>query len=319
MVSKHKRRDQAALAARMRAAEGAGRVIEDLPLDLIDANAIPRDRVALDAGALEELQASIRVTGLRLPIEVYRLPSPRDPHRYGLISGFRRLMAVTQLRDMMDGTAFTTIRALVSDPGDGPQDRAALMRMVEENEVRAGITPYERGRIAAVAQRQGHFINIYAAVDGLFAVASKAKRSKIRAFAEVFVALGDLLEFGDEMSERQGLRLASAIRDGSEAALREAVEVMPAPRGFADEWAVLEPVVAAYEAGAAPARAPRRVRRAAQRKLGQVGDTLHLASGFTITQESDGRAFVLRVAGRPVPRDMGEALVHALKNRLDLP
>ena len=48
--------------------------------------------------------------------------------------------------------------------------------MVEENEIRANLTHYERGRIASVAVGQGVFADIDAAVNHLFASASKAKR-----------------------------------------------------------------------------------------------------------------------------------------------
>jgi hypothetical protein len=48
--------------------------ITRLPLDSIDEGAMPRDRTALDAKAMDELQTSILISGLRQPIEVYRMP-----------------------------------------------------------------------------------------------------------------------------------------------------------------------------------------------------------------------------------------------------
>lgn len=51
--------------------------------------------------------------------------------------------------------------------------------MVEENEVRANLSHYERGRIAVLAAEQGHFTHVEEAVARLSGAASKAKRSKI--------------------------------------------------------------------------------------------------------------------------------------------
>ena len=72
---------------------------EPLPLDAIAADALTRDRAAIDPTALEELKASILAPGLRMPIEVFELADPDGPRRYGLISGFRRLAAVRALAD----------------------------------------------------------------------------------------------------------------------------------------------------------------------------------------------------------------------------
>ena len=73
-------------------------MIHHLALSAIDPNALPRDRSILDPDALAELQSSICITGLRQPIEVWRLSTPRDnpdgpPFEFGLISGLRRLTA----------------------------------------------------------------------------------------------------------------------------------------------------------------------------------------------------------------------------------
>lgn len=64
--------------------------------------ALLRARSALDDDALHQLQHSIATQGLRMPIEVWQLSTPRPkpetgpetgPRRYGLISGLRRLTA----------------------------------------------------------------------------------------------------------------------------------------------------------------------------------------------------------------------------------
>ncbi|WP_299601739.1 ParB N-terminal domain-containing protein [uncultured Tateyamaria sp.] len=66
-------------------------------LSQIDAHALPRDRDTHDAEAQNELEMSILTSGLRQPIEIWQLSQPRDDHRYGLISGFRRLAAARTL------------------------------------------------------------------------------------------------------------------------------------------------------------------------------------------------------------------------------
>ena len=50
-----------------------------LPLAEIDPHALLRDRTALDPAALATLQTSIATEGLRQPIEVWRLTTPRPP------------------------------------------------------------------------------------------------------------------------------------------------------------------------------------------------------------------------------------------------
>jgi len=132
----------AAEAASWRDAQAEGRVIETLPLERIQVNHLTRDRVETDAEAMEELVASIRANGQRLPVEVMDL----GEGRYGLVSGWRRVRALA-LIGTEDGTppvARAIVRPMV-------EVGAAYAAMVEENEVRAQLTPYERGRIAAVA------------------------------------------------------------------------------------------------------------------------------------------------------------------------
>ena len=64
-----------------------------LPTAAINPHALPRDRSHLDPAALQELARSIASSGLRQPIEVWRLNTPSGTYHYGLISGLRRLTA----------------------------------------------------------------------------------------------------------------------------------------------------------------------------------------------------------------------------------
>ncbi len=89
--------------------------IQPIPTDAIDEAALARDRTAADPQALDELKQSIVASGLRMPIEVFELAEPDGPHRYGLISGFRRLAAFRALTAWgLDG--YTAIPAFVRAP-----------------------------------------------------------------------------------------------------------------------------------------------------------------------------------------------------------
>ena len=216
-------------AIRWRQADADGLVAQHLPLEAIDQDFIRRDRLVEDPEEMEELKASIRAHGLRSPIEVAKTETG-----YGLISGFRRLQAFRALRQ--EDERFAEIPGFLRG-GDAGQ--AAYISMVEENEVRADLSHYERGRIAVLAAGQGVFPTVAEAVDALFAAASKAKRSKVRSFAMVHEALGDLLQFPTGLTEKAGLALSSCLRDGGQARLRAALGEALAENAK-EEWKLLE-------------------------------------------------------------------------------
>lgn len=66
---------------------------------------------------------------------------------------------------------------------------------MQSAELRAALSPYERGRIAVIAAQQEIFANTEAAVAGLFSAASKAKRSKTRSFSLNFEEMGTCWNF----------------------------------------------------------------------------------------------------------------------------
>src|SRR5690606_15828189 len=113
--------------------------IHHIPIAAIAEDALVRDRTHLDPEALEELTGSIRADGLRLPVEVFVLDALKDGRTHGLISGFRRLAAVRALA-AEEVAGFETVAALVRAPKDMA---AAMLAMVEENEVREDVTPWE--------------------------------------------------------------------------------------------------------------------------------------------------------------------------------
>ena len=272
-----------------RQAEAEGRVMKNLQIDRIRVDYIIRDRTALEPEAMEELIASIKVSGVRLPVEVMTL----GDGTYGLISGYRRIAAVRALRG--EGRC-VTVPAIVRGKVDLGE---SYMLMVEENEVRSQITPYERGRIAVIAAGQGAYPDTGVAVNAIFASASRAKRSKIRSFAAVHEELGDLLRHAQGLSERNGLRLAGALREGFTARLREALEEGGAGDSQA-EWVVLEPIVREAETGGAPDPM-----RGGRPKAAPEVERLRLDGGvLVIRPEADGVTLRLRGGGEDASREL---------------
>lgn len=307
-------RDQAD-AERLRQAEGQGLLIVELPVDRIDEGAMIRDRMVMDEDAMQELRLSIAANGLRLPIEVFEIGGQDgSERRYGLLSGYRRLHAVRALRTLTRDARHDRIRALVRPR---TQADAAFVSMVEENEVRAELSHFERGRIAVIAAKQGAFANVEDAVNRLFATGSKAKRSKVRSFALIFEELGDMLRFPEALTEKRGLRLSAALRDGAEASLRKALSTAT-PRDAEEEWQMIEPVLAQLEgAPRNPARGGRpRTRPSAPQ--GWTADTaIRTSSGITIRHARDGKAHVLRLEGRALDDTLMESLMIEIQALLD--
>ena len=283
-----------------RHARTEGRVLEEIPISAVVVEHLVRDRLLADAEEFAELKSSLRANGQRLPIEVVEL----GPGRYGLISGWRRLEALKALAAEQGQEG--RVRAIIRP---GTEVGSAYAAMVEENEVRAQLTPYERGRIAVVAADQGGFRSSEEAVDAIFATASKAKRSKIRSFALIHEEIGDLLVFPTYISERNGLRLAQSIRSGFGDALREALAsglgVDPAK-----EWAVMEPVVSRAERnGPAPDLARGgRPKRAAEPEE-------RLPGGIRLQRQDHEDGFSIRLRGSFSP-DLADAVIDALRELL---
>lgn len=222
----------------MQAARREGRLVLALPLDQIDPNHLVRDRTRLDAAEMATLIDSLRERGQQTPIEVSAL----EDGRYGLISGWRRLNALRQLDA-------PTVLALVRDPQDAAE---AYLAMVEENEVRADLSYYERARIVVRAVEEGVFETEKKALLSLFRSASRAKRSKIKSFIDVVRGLGDLLQFPEDMGERMGLRLSKALgEDGMQDRLRAAL-VPPAPDAETEQSALSAALTPAREKPAGP-------------------------------------------------------------------
>lgn len=311
------RAEQARLQASdadLKRARESGLLMVELPLNEIDADVIVRDRTALDEAQMQELRESISSNGLRLPIEVFELAnSSAAGAHYGLLSGYRRLMAMRGLLGLTADPKYGTIRAIIRPRTESD---GAFVAMVEENEVRAQLSHFERGRIAVIAAQQGAFVNTEDAVNRLFATSSKAKRSKIRSFATIFEELGDLLNFPDALTEKRGLLLAQSLRQGGEGVLRDVLE-RGHPGTADEEWALLEQVMAEQTP---TSRDPRRGGRPAAAKPVNGWDkaeSLTTNNGITIQSKPDAGGFLLRLEGKPIDDARMQVLLTELQILLE--
>ena len=195
-------------------ARAEGRLVQKIPLDQVVADHLIRDRIGAEPTEMAALKDSLRNRGQQTPIEVVELA----PDRYGLISGWRRLSA---LRDLARDGGAPTVLARIITPGT---DADAYVAMVEENEIRVGLSYYERARIVLRAVEAGVYPDRTAALRGLFGNVSRAKRSKIGSFVSVVEALDGHLRFPTDLGERLGLQLAKALEAGRTDDLRLVLE-----------------------------------------------------------------------------------------------
>ncbi|MDE0850531.1 ParB N-terminal domain-containing protein [Yoonia sp.] len=174
-----------------------GRLIQRLPLDMISDDYLVRDRIMVDDAEMTTLVDSLRERGQQTAIEVTAI----ENGRYGLISGWRRMQALRHLET-------TDVLAIIRTPQDSAE---AYLAMVEENEIRVGLSYYERARIVARAVDQGIYRTDRVGLVTLFHAASRPKRSKIGSFVTIVRALDDHLRFPTALTERTGLALSQAL------------------------------------------------------------------------------------------------------------
>jgi ParB family transcriptional regulator, chromosome partitioning protein len=185
-------------------ARADGRLLQRLTLDAIDVDYLVRDRVGHDGDEMQILMESLRAHGQRTPIEVTELA----PGRYGLISGWRRITALGRLLEETKDPKYGSVIAQIRTPATAGD---AYVAMVEENEVRLGLSYYERARIVARSVERGVFDGDRTALLRLFSTASKAKRSKIGSFMTIYRQLASWLRFPQAIPERLGLTLARVL------------------------------------------------------------------------------------------------------------
>ena len=254
-----------------------------LPLNSIRTDALLRDRTALDPAAIQELQTSISRSGLRQPIEVFELATAEGPMRYGLISGLRRLTALRAL-ERAAPDRFGTIAAFLRHP---ESIAAAMAQMVEENDIRAELSPWERGQIAVTAWRRAVFPTLDAAIDGLFPSATRPRRARLRSLARVVEELDGILATPEALSLRQMLRLAAALRQDFADLIRHVAEPALA-NGLAAQWTLLLPVLDEAEASL---KDPTPYAQGRPRRI------IHIPKGLAVRREMTPNGWVLHFTG----------------------
>ena len=208
-------------------ARAEGRMVQSLPLTAVEQGHLVRDRIALDEEELAALMASIREHGQRTPIEVADI----GEGRFGLISGWRRMQALSRLLEETGEAKFGSVLALLRRPADAS---LAYVAMVEENEIRQGLSYYERARVAARAVEMGVFETEKQALQRLFAAASRARRSKIGSFLSIYHALDAVLRFPAAIPERLGLSLAKRLDEDPAAGAALAADLAADPSATAE-------------------------------------------------------------------------------------
>lgn len=194
------------VAEELSSARSEGRLVLRIALDRIEEGWLVRDRLGIEAEELDSLMASLASHGQRSPIEV----ADMGEGRFGLISGWRRVTALRRLLAATGEERFASVLAILRRPETAA---AAYVAMVEENEIRLGLSYFERARIAAKAVEAGVFPTEKAALQQLYAAASRAKRSKIGSFLGIYQALDGALRFPAALPERLGLALARRIEE----------------------------------------------------------------------------------------------------------
>jgi ParB family transcriptional regulator, chromosome partitioning protein len=209
------------LSETLRRARAEGRMITPIPLTHIDETYLVRDRVVVGGEDMDALKSSLSARGQQTPIEVVDL----GEDRYGLISGWRRLQALRALGQ-------DTAKAIITAPREAPD---AYIAMIEENEIRVGLSYFERARIVVKAVEGQVFDSHKTALQSLFSTASRAKRSKIKSFIPVVQALGAHLKFPADLGERFGLQLSKALLSDPYAPRRMSSALAAAPANTAEE------------------------------------------------------------------------------------
>lgn len=257
-----------------------------LPLSRIAADAFPRDRTAPDPVAQAELVASILRDGLRQPIEVVELSETLDGCTHALVSGMRRLLASREIARMQGREATATIAATLRSP----QSMADILRdIAAENEQRAQISMFEKGRFLIAAVAEGHFDSLDAAIAAIFPAVARAKAYRLRAAAEVAQALDGRLSTPEALTQNQIEALATALRRGMGDLVDEVLKLhhaQPLPL----QMQALKPTLA--EAATLTDAACDLTRR-----TGTPRRLLRLPQGLTIRREQTAKGWLLHFSG----------------------
>ncbi len=248
----------------------------DIPVHLIDKEALPRDRSHADEEDDHELYMSILLDGLRQPIEVWK-----KNEGYGLIAGHRRLTVYQSLAK--DSDRYAKIPAFIRAPETLPD---AMAQMIAENEIRANISPWDRARIIVEACNERIFETPDAAIAALHPRASDVKKRRLRATVMVVETFFETFPDPHALSERKLLRLGATIRAGLADMVLETIRRHKVKT--TDEiWQLIAPII--DESEQVLAGAPRLKHPQAPKRMVQAHSDIHIRREY----RPDGWALIL--------------------------
>jgi ParB family chromosome partitioning protein len=162
--------------------------------------------------------------------------------------------------------------------------------MVEENEIRRDLSPWERAAIAVTARDNRVFPTIEEAVDGLYPSATRQKRAKLRNIAFLVHETDGILTDPEGLTESSLLRLHAAWTTG----YGEVIEVALAETSRRDapsQWEIIRPILAEAEA-------PQPVYTARDRAAGRPRRVGRPRPGLTLRRESTADGWIIHLTGR---------------------
>ncbi len=211
------RRQNAAEAKELRTARESGRLLERISIAQILANDLPRDRLQLDdvssSSEMEELKASIRARGQKDPIVVYS----DGQGSFQLVNGWRRLSALRQLFDETGDERFSfAVAKIVSADGERIEQ---YIDMVEENILREDLTFAEMAQVVLDASRDPATgsSDPDVLVGRLYAAFHRTKKSYVRTFVTLLLALDSDLKWPKAVPRNLGLEVGRRLKDDSDA------------------------------------------------------------------------------------------------------
>ncbi len=269
-----------------------------LPLSDIDRDAFPRDRTFQADTAFDELCLSILQDGLRQPVEVCAVEGETP---FALISGYRRLAAVSKLNE--NGIpGFDTIKAFLLRPENAA---AGFAMMIAENDIRSDLSAWDRGRILVDSVDHGYFDSLDGAIRVLHPAADRAKQARLRSLAQVVQTFDGLLSEPHCYSQAKLLRLAASCREGFGDLMTDALGDVSS-RNPASQWDLLGRIMAEAELAH---RDP--VRLADDTRPGYPRRRMRVRATLVIRREFAPDGWTLRFTGREATgRLMQEIMDH---------
>jgi ParB family transcriptional regulator, chromosome partitioning protein len=233
----------------------------------------------------------------REPASLHLRPLSRSPDsscpwrrnkgsRHKLISGFRRLAAFRGQLELTGQDRYKAIPAFIRTPSTYAE---AFTAMVEENEIRAELSPFEKGRICVVARETGIFGSIEEAVEALFKNSSRQKRHRIRTLALVADELREFMTAPESLSAQQCYRIAKALTAGFGELIRTALEESSIT-DHDHQWALIQPILAEADEVVRTGQRPR--------SDGRPRRILRPRYGVTIRRERTKDGWCLHFTGR---------------------